>query len=559
MERILTLNIGATRLALAEFEVRAGRGPGLLRYAFGELPDGSTENPAAFGIEVEQVLRGMMASSGIRPGRIHVALSGQMAFPRFIKVLAETPEKMNEQIRFEQEQAAPFPLNEAIFSHALIGQPDVGEQHVMIVASREALVTAITRALLNTGCEPEIVDVAPIALYNTVRFNYPEMDGCTLVVDIGARCTNLVFVEQDRIFYRSIPVAGNTITAEIAKTFGISTEEAEVFKCEQGIVAQGGAFAVDDPQVDRLSKVIRNVMTRLNAEVARSVSFYRSQQGGSAPSQMLLTGASAQLPYMQNFFEEKLQIAVDFLNPFQQVAFPKHVDAEQFGHDAFSLPVLVGLALRRGLTCPVEVNLVSQDIVNRKIFRRRLPFLALAAVGMVATLATWCIFVKTLRDSFESQQATIADRISVYQGEKDRYDRVDQKAKAAEKRAEAYRTLLKRRGQWMGMLVAIDKAVPDGLWVTSLKAKRADNVLQGVDLTVSVWKDLEPKLVKKGSTIAETIAGRLTEQEVFADDLKDIPISKINQSADWMTSFDITAKLKGVEEPSDKNTRRNRR
>jgi hypothetical protein len=262
---------------------------------------------------------------------------------------------------------------------------------------------------------------------------------------------------------------------------------------------------------------------------------------------------------MQNFFEEKLQIAVDFLNPFQQVAFPKHVDAEQFGHDAFSLPVLVGLALRRGLTCPVEVNLVSQDIVNRKIFRRRLPFLALAAVGMVATLATWCIFVKTLRDSFESQQATIADRISVYQGEKDRYDRVDQKAKAAEKRAEAYRTLLKRRGQWMGMLVAIDKAVPDGLWVTSLKAKRADNVLQGVDLTVSVWKDLEPKLVKKGSTIAETIAGRLTEQEVFADDLKDIPISKINQSADWMTSFDITAKLKGVEEPSDKNTRRNRR
>jgi type IV pilus assembly protein PilM len=366
-------------------------------------------------------------------------------------------------------------------------------------------------------------------------------------------------VEQDRIFYRSIPVAGNTITAEIAKTFGISTEEAEVFKCEQGIVAQGGAFAVDDPQVDRLSKVIRNVMTRLNAEVARSVSFYRSQQGGSAPSQMLLTGASAQLPYMQNFFEEKLQIAVDFLNPFQQVAFPKHVDAEQFGHDAFSLPVLVGLALRRGLTCPVEVNLVSQDIVNRKIFRRRLPFLALAAVGMVATLATWCIFVKTLRDSFESQQATIADRISVYQGEKDRYDRVDQKAKTAEKRAEAYRTLLKRRGQWMGMMVAIDQAIPEGLWITSLKARSAEGVLQGVDLSVSVWKDLEPQIVKKGKTVAETIAESLAEQAIFADDAKEIPISKINQSVDWMTSFDITAKLKNVEAPKPTQNRRNRR
>ena len=52
MERILTLNIGATRLALAEFEVRSGRGPGLLRYTFGELPEGGAENPEAFSIDI---------------------------------------------------------------------------------------------------------------------------------------------------------------------------------------------------------------------------------------------------------------------------------------------------------------------------------------------------------------------------------------------------------------------------------------------------------------------------------------------------------------------------
>ena len=32
MERILTLNIGATRLALAEFEVRPGQSPSLARH-----------------------------------------------------------------------------------------------------------------------------------------------------------------------------------------------------------------------------------------------------------------------------------------------------------------------------------------------------------------------------------------------------------------------------------------------------------------------------------------------------------------------------------------------
>lgn len=559
MERILTLNIGATRLALAEFEVRPGRGPNLLRYTFGELPEGGVENPEAYGIEVEQVLRGMMTSAGIRAGRIHVALSGQMAFPRFVKILADSAEKMEEQVRFEVEQNVPFPLNEAICSKAFIGTPMAGEQHVMIVAARSALVSAITRALLNNGCEPEVVDVAPISLYNAVRFNYQELDGCTLVVDVGARCTNLVFVEQDRIFYRSIPVAGNTITAEIVKAFGLSQEEAEQFKCESGLVAQGGAFAVDDPDIDRLSKIIRNVMTRLNAEIARSISFYRSQQEGSAPSQVLLTGATSQLPYMQNFFEEKLQVAVDFLNPFQSVGYPQHVPAEQFGSDAFSMPVLVGLALRRGLTCPIEINLVSQDIVDRKIFRRRLPFLALAAVGTIATLATWWGFVGTLQSAYAEQAEDVNEKISAYQTEKSRYDKVDKKAKDATARAEAYRALMKRRGQWMGMMVAIDQAIPEGLWITSLKARNTEGILQGVDLSVSVWKDLEPQIVKKGKTVAETIAESLAEQAIFADDAKEIPISKINQSVDWMTSFDITAKLKNVEEPKPTQNRRNRR
>ena len=98
--------------------------------------------------------------------------------------------------------------------------------------------------------------------------------------------------------------------------------------------------------------------------MTRSIAFYRSQQEGNAPVRVLLTGASAQLPYMQNFFEEKLQVEVDFLNPFQTVGYPSHIDAEQFGRDAFSLPALVGLALRRGLSCPVEIN---SSIIPRRL------------------------------------------------------------------------------------------------------------------------------------------------------------------------------------------------
>lgn len=560
MERILTLNIGATRLALAEFDVRPGRGPALLRYTFGELPEGAADAPETFGIELEQALRGMMTQAGIRPGRTLVALSGQMAFPRFVKVLAESPEKMREQIRFEVEQNVPFPLAEAIWSDALVGLPDAGEQHVMIVAARSDLVGAVTRGLLNAGCEPELVDVAPVSLYNAVRFNYPEAEGCTLVVDVGARCTNLVFVEQDRIFYRTIPVAGNTITAEIARAFGLSTEEAETFKRERGLVAQGGAFAVDDPDVDRLSKVIRNVMTRLNAEVTRSISFYRSQQEGNAPVRVLLSGASAQLPYMQNFFEEKLQVEVDFLNPFQTVAYPENIDTEQFGRDAFSLPVLVGLALRRGLTCPVEINLVSQDIVARKDFRRRLPFFGIAVAGLIFIMGIWLAYVGNMRGLYEQQGNGNRTLLEAYEGRKAAYDKVEKAAKTAEVRAEAYRTLLKRRMAWMEMLTAVDKAVEDGLWITRLSSKKSagTDTVSGLNLSISVWKDLEDKLSRPGKTIDETVVARLAEQPVFGDQPK---VNTKDQKLPWITSFDLSVDLKAAAEPESKSAtnRRTRR
>ncbi len=551
MERILTLNIGATRLALAEFQVNSGRAPTLLRYTFSELPEGSVEATDTFSIELEQILRGMMAASGIRPGRMVVALSGQMAFPRFVKVLAESPEKMDEQIRFEVEQNVPFPMVEAVYSHALVGEPLAGEQHVMIIAARAALVDAITKGLINAGCEPEFVDVAPVALYNAARFNYPDADGCTLVVDIGAKCTNLVFVEQDRIFYRTIPVAGNTITSEIAKTFGLSLEDAEQVKREQGLVAQGGAFAVDDPDIDRLSKVIRNVMTRLNAEVSRSISFYRGQQEGSAPTRVLLTGASSQLPYMQNFFEEKLQVEVDFLNPFMTVGYPKHVDAEQFGRDAFSLPVLVGLALRRGLVCPMEINLVSQELVARKTFRRRLPFLGIAAAGLIVTAVTWMFYFADMTSLYADQRDNLDDKISAYQSKVSAQESALAKVKTAKTRMDAYLNLVDKRNEWMTMLTAVDKSIPDGMWITSLRPVREEGTLAGVTLSMAYWADLATTLREDSKkSIPEMTKDDLIATTVFGEQTAVTGVDQ--QTSPWLWTFNVKAYLKTYAPPTAK-------
>ena len=122
-----------------------------------------------------------------------------------------------------------------------------------------------------------------MALYNAFRYNYSDVDGCSLIIDIGARTTNLIFIEPHKVFSRSIPNGGSTITQRSPRNSTKPFSSAEERKKRDGFVSLGGAYAEpDDPDVARVSKMIRNSMTRLHAEIARSISFYRSQQGGSA-------------------------------------------------------------------------------------------------------------------------------------------------------------------------------------------------------------------------------------------------------------------------------------
>ena len=143
--------------------------------------------------------------------------------------------------------------------------------------------------------------------------------------------------------------------------------------------------------------------------------------------------------------------------------------------------------------------------------------------------------------------------------QKDSYDRVDKKAKVAEVRLTAYRKLLEERLAWMRMLTALNKAVPEGLWITSLTARKQGDVIQGLDLSISSWRDLESVRSQAGKTIDETVATRLAEQSVFSNASGAIRISKKDMSVPWMTSFNISADLRSAQSAQGATTTRSGR
>lgn len=553
-DRILALNIGASKLVLAEFKLpKGGQPPEMLQYGVAELgiePE-SDADPSAY---IVAALRDVMKERGIRPGPLLMTLSGQVVFPRFVKLPPVARDKIQQMIAYEAEQNVPFPIGEVVWDHQLVGDAAGGEQNVMIVAVKTDNVTSLTDCVLAVGLEPEIVDVAPLALYNCVRFNYPDTKGCTMVLDIGARSTNLVFIEQDRIFSRSIPVAGNAITQELAKSFQLDFKVAEKLKKQHAFVALGGVYALaEDETADRVSKVVRNVVTRLHAEVNRSINFYRSQQSGSVPNRILLTGGSSVIPHMNTFFHEKLKVEVDYLNPFQTVTVGGRVDPDKAAEDFFELGEVVGLALRRGRRCPIEINLMPPDLVRQKTLRRRIPFFGAAAAALVLVLLTWAMHASRQHALYRQQEQNVVARVERVEKEKSGIDRELQARAAVQVKADALRALVARRSYWAHLLVALRESLYEGMWLTRVEpVKNEEGRIVKLLITGRGYTDklrqVEEEEKAKGSklTAVELLRDRLKAHPLLSDE---VTIQNARE-ADRLPFYEFALEV-GLEEKPD--------
>ena len=463
---ILTLDIGSHSLKLAEF-VDVKGGLEMTRYAVSDLgvdPQSDADRSQYIITTIHDLIR----ESGCKPGPVQVAISGHAVFSRFVKLPPVEPEKVYQIIQYEAQQNVPFPMNEVVWDYQLISGAS-GDVDVMLAAIKSDIIAGICDCVRFTGLQPNLVDVAPMALYNAVRYNYDNLPPCTLVVDIGARSTDLIFLEAGRVFSRSVPVAGNQITQAIMNEFGISFDDAEAMKKAHAYVAFGGAY--EGPQsetVDKVSKSVRSMMARLHQELNRSINFYRSQQGGQQPSLLLLTGGSSVIPYTDTFLREKLNVETDYFNPFNNVAVSEQIPAEQVGAHACEMGQLVGLALRQLHTCPIEINLLPPKAEEEKKFKRKQPLFALAAAAVLLTLVAWALFYARMTGATERIRAQIDSRVAELSSVERQLKVAEDETAKVEGQIAKLTALEGRRGLWRNLLESIGSPLPEGMWLTRI-------------------------------------------------------------------------------------------
>jgi type IV pilus assembly protein PilM len=385
----LAIDFGAGSLKLAEFEINEAGRLRLKQYSLKSLGVEGTQETAREAA-IQTVLQGMLNEKGIKAKSVNVCAPGFHVFSKFVKLPPVDAGKVTQMIQYEAQQNVPFPLEEVVWDYQILGSTPGGELEVLLVAIKADIVEGLFRVTENAGLRLQLCDVSPAALCNAFRYNYPDLEDCTMLLDIGAKTSNLLFFEKNKMFSRSINLGANSITQDFATESKLKWDVAEKLKIEEGFVSLGGAYEEPENQHQAaISKIARQFMTRLHIQVNQTMQFYRGQQGGSAPQRLFLCGGASVMPYAAQFFAEKLNVPVEYFNPLRNVDRDPNINVEDLQRVAHSLGEVVGLGLRNPAHCPVELNLMPESTLKWQSFNQKKPYFIATVFSMV--LVIWAM------------------------------------------------------------------------------------------------------------------------------------------------------------------------
>ncbi len=467
--KVITVDLGTSTLKVAEFGIGKNGTLNLLRFGVADLglDPNKEEDRSKF---ITPALTKLFKDQGIKGKEVVLSISGQSVFMRFVKLPPVDPAQVEQVVAFEAQQNVPFPINEVTWDYQMMPTRGSGtEAEAVIVAIKKEILEAEVAAVEAIGFKVKQVDIAPFALLNAFRYSEPQTDECSLIIDMGARSTNLVFVEKSSFWIRNVPIAGNQISQSICNEMQEPFMAAETLKKGKGFVSLGGVYAdPDDVDAARISKLIRSTMTRLHVDINRSIAYYRTTLSGAPPKRVFLTGGSSQLPYLDLFIADKLSLPVAYFNPLRNVTLGKSLNTTQLQQNHCYTAELVGLALRETGSCPAEVTLDAPSLVARADKRRKQPY-------FFAALAAWVVVFICLA-LFDYQQTVYANQIEA---------KLREKTESLPAMASMIATLAKQEDalqgtfdlaarlgnqhdSWQKILTALNDKIPEGVWITEL-------------------------------------------------------------------------------------------
>lgn len=433
--------------------------------------------------------------------KIGISIAGQAAFVRMVKIPIISPRKLRQIVLYETQQQVPFPIKDVVWDFQIYGK-DNKQLSILLTAVKKEFIISLLRVINECALDVEFIDVSNLALYNCLQYFYQDLEQ-TLILDCGAKTTNIIVVNPGKIWTRSLPLGGEDITEAIARNLGISRERAETIKKEQGkvLMLYYGRERSEDEEAQKVAEVITSVLTDLTNEIIKTLNFYKTQPASSINfKKVLLTGGVSKTINIDKFFENTLSIPTEKINYFNLVDSHPKLD---LGANEY-LGAALGLALRGLGRSNLNINLLPPEQLRSKKFAKKVPFIVLSLLGVFFSLLSCVIFLMNKNSLNRGYLNMLNEKIAAYEQNKEAFGQLESVIKNYREKSDAVGEQIIRR--YLAALVVrnIADSIPDSVWIQSceMDLNRQQLFLEGNCDTglgaLSAFKeDLERKAIVK--------------------------------------------------------------
>ena len=467
--RILAVDIGAGHVACGVFTAGASGRLVLQHFALEpHSPDPSHES--RWAIEIAQSL-GAVAARQKLSGSCALAVPGHLALTKFIKTPSVAKEKRGRIVEFEAAEAIPHPLNEVVWDYVVV-HDDSFDLDVMLAAVKFDAMQSLCIAADSAGFPVERAIPAGLALRNAFRYTYPDVRDSVIVVNIGARSTHLLFMDGERFYLRTIPLAGNSVTVAIAEELRIDFSQAETLKVQ--VLAGLSDLPAGSPSRAAVQRAATAFAGKLQLEIIRSTVNHRRQSGASAPVSVYLTGGGSLIPELPAALAEKLRLGVERFETLKRVDVA--TDARAAGAESAEqvLTDLVGLATRLVDKSEADASLLPPAITAAIALRKRQPvFLAAAALG-VAALIPPIVYFHRVATAAQEQVSQVDGLLMPLRSLQTRNEENLAKIEQAKKRIAALRGGYETKANWINFFTDLQERLVkiEDVWLDRLHVTR---------------------------------------------------------------------------------------
>jgi len=334
------LDIGSTYIKVVELDGKPGsfvlRGAGIIGHT-NLRPEQVKDHKEM--TELAEIIRKLHTTARLSSKNVNISLPEAHVFTRTLKYPLISSQEIAAAIKWEAEQYIPIPVEDAIVQHEIIRKDEKAtppQSIVLLIAAPRHLVEMYVKLVEMAKLKLATIETE---LLSSVR-STANPDGINMVVDIGAKYTKVgIATNSDIAFSRTFNSSGDAFTRALSQGLGVDLKQAEQYKKTYGLLQtdkSGKIKALLDPVVDLVAD-----------EINKSITYFKSENSASDPTEILLTGGGSMIPGLVEELTRKVNHKVVLADPFNLSQVRLNAEAGKTIHGfAGMYSVALGLAMR---------------------------------------------------------------------------------------------------------------------------------------------------------------------------------------------------------------------